>query len=59
MTSQCPAKLVVSRKKCLKSSSIRHLYKSIGPDGQQHHEDGVEKQEQAFKRMKMVVQDKI
>eukprot|EP00957_Ditylum_brightwellii_P121135 9238946-Ditylum_brightwellii.AAC.1 len=30
---------------------------SIGPDGQQRHEDGVKKQEQAFKRTKMALQD--
>eukprot|EP00957_Ditylum_brightwellii_P137371 10473126-Ditylum_brightwellii.AAC.1 len=47
------------RKECLKSSSALQLYKSIRPDGQQHHENGVKKQERAFERMKMASQDKI
>ena len=42
-----------------RSSSACHLYKSIGPDGQQHHKDGVEKQERAFERMRMASQDEI
>eukprot|EP00957_Ditylum_brightwellii_P163389 12440232-Ditylum_brightwellii.AAC.1 len=59
MTSRYPAKLVVSRKECLKSSSACHLYKSIGPDVQQHYKDGVENQERAFERTKMASQDEI
>eukprot|EP00957_Ditylum_brightwellii_P198644 15139944-Ditylum_brightwellii.AAC.1 len=43
----------------LKSSSTCHLNKSIGPDGQQHHKDGVERQDCAFERTKMALQDKI
>eukprot|EP00957_Ditylum_brightwellii_P130641 9965876-Ditylum_brightwellii.AAC.1 len=41
------------------SLSARHLCKSIGPAGQQHHRNGVKKQERAFERMKMASQDKI
>eukprot|EP00957_Ditylum_brightwellii_P128011 9762794-Ditylum_brightwellii.AAC.1 len=32
---------------------------SIGPDGQQHHKNGVNKQERAFERMKMAPQEDI